>query len=83
MEVLTDDDFSMATERKSPQITLTISQKVYDELAIVAEWKNITLGTLIRFIIEKEHETSTFAALLERALKAQAESPGNTPKKKG
>lgn len=54
-------------ERKSPQVTLTLSQKAFDELTQVAEWKEITLATLIRYIVEREHESPAFASLLERA----------------
>lgn len=64
------DDFFMA-ERKSPQVTVTLSDKAFEELTKVADWKNIPLATLLRYIIEREHESIAFASLLERASKPE------------
>ncbi|MBW4617228.1 MAG: hypothetical protein KME21_29135 [Desmonostoc vinosum HA7617-LM4] len=55
------------TERNSPQITITLSPKTYEQYQAVANWKEIPLATLLRQILEREHESPAFSNLFKRA----------------
>ena len=57
-------------ERSSPQISITLSPKTYEEFQRVAEWKQMSLAKFIRQIIEREHESPSFSNLHRRALKS-------------
>ncbi|MBW4617515.1 MAG: hypothetical protein KME21_30745 [Desmonostoc vinosum HA7617-LM4] len=54
-------------ERNSPQVTITLSQKAYEQYQSVAKWKEIALATLLRQILEREHESPAFSNLFKRA----------------
>ena len=49
------------------QVTITLSKKAYEQFRDVAEWKEIPMATLIRQILEREHESPAFANLYKRA----------------
>lgn len=49
------------------QITITLSKKAYQQFRDVADWKEIPMATLIRQILEREHESPAFASLHKRA----------------
>jgi hypothetical protein len=53
-------------------ITITLSEKADEEFRLVAAWKKIPVGTLIRQILEREHESLGFGELVKRAT-AQSE----------
>lgn len=57
-------------ERSSPQISITLSPKTYEEFQRVARWKRISLAKFVRQIVEREHESPSFSNLHRRALKA-------------
>ncbi|RCJ41116.1 hypothetical protein [Nostoc punctiforme] len=48
------------------QMTITLSEKAYEEFQAVAEWKKIPMATLLRQILEREHESPAFANLHKR-----------------
>ncbi|WP_341532164.1 hypothetical protein WKK05_40085 (plasmid) [Nostoc sp. UHCC 0302] len=48
-------------------ITVTLSERAYEEFRQVAAWKKIPLGTLLRQILEREHESLGFGELVKRA----------------
>jgi hypothetical protein len=48
-------------------ITITLSEKADEEFRLVAAWKKIPVGTLIRQILEREHESLGFGELVKRA----------------
>ncbi len=54
------------TERERYQITITLSKKAFEEFQEVAEWKEIPVATLLRQILEREHESPSFASLHRR-----------------
>lgn len=58
-------------ERSSPQISITISSKTYEEFQRVARWKRISLAKFVRQIVEREHESPSFSSLHRRALKSE------------
>lgn len=58
-------EFSQMSERY--QVSITLSEKCYSEFAAVASWKKIPLGTFIRQILEREHESPSFGNLAKRA----------------
>lgn len=60
-------------ERISPQISITLSPRTYEEFQRVAEWKQMSLAKFIRQIIEREHESPSFSNLYRRALKSVEE----------
>jgi predicted DNA-binding ribbon-helix-helix protein len=51
---------------KSQQVTVTLSAKAYDQYKAIADWKGIPLSTLLRQILEREHESPSFASLYRR-----------------
>jgi hypothetical protein len=53
-------------------MTITLSEKADEEFRLVAAWKKIPVGTLIRQILEREHESLGFRELVKRAT-AQSE----------
>jgi hypothetical protein len=53
-------------------MTITLSEKADEEFRLVAAWKKIPVGTLIRQILEREHESLDFGELVKRAT-AQSE----------
>lgn len=63
-------DILMA-ERSSPQISITLSSKTYEEFQRVARWKRISLAKFVRQIVEREHESPSFSNLHRRALKSE------------
>ncbi|MBE9209916.1 hypothetical protein IQ244_26160 [Nostoc sp. LEGE 06077] len=48
-------------------LSITLSEKAYEEFRKVAAWKKIPVGTLVRQILEREHEGLAFSELLKRA----------------
>lgn len=48
------------------QITITLSERAFEEYQNVAEWKKIPMATLLRQILEREHESPAFANLHRR-----------------
>ncbi|MBC1222715.1 hypothetical protein GNF10_21245 [Nostoc sp. UCD121] len=48
-------------------LSITLSEKAYEEFRLVATWKRIPIGTLIRQILEREHESQAFGELVKRA----------------
>ncbi|WP_242044966.1 hypothetical protein [Anabaena azotica] len=48
-------------------LSITLSEKAYEEYRLVAAWKKIPVSTLIRQILEREHESLGFSELLKRA----------------
>lgn len=66
MENLTDTHTLMA-ERNSPQVSITLSPKAYEEFQRVANWKQMSLAKFIRQIVEREHESPSFSNLHRRA----------------
>jgi predicted DNA-binding ribbon-helix-helix protein len=62
-------DIQESTENMTDrfQITVTLSKKAYEQFREVAEWKEIPVATLIRQILEREHESPAFANLYKRA----------------
>ncbi len=67
MEKLTD---TLMAERSSPQISITLSPKTLEEFQRVAKWKRMSVAKFVRQIIEREHESPSFANLHRRALKS-------------
>jgi hypothetical protein len=59
-------------ERSSPQISITLSPKTYEEFQRVARWKRISLAKFVRQIVEREHESPSFSNLHRRSLKSEA-----------
>lgn len=57
-------------ERISPQISITLSPRTYEEFQRVAQWKQMSLAKFIRQIVEREHESPSFSNLHRRALKS-------------
>ncbi|QFS51662.1 hypothetical protein [Nostoc sphaeroides] len=47
-------------------MTITLSEND-EEFRLVAAWKKIPVGTLIRQILEREHESLGFGELVKRA----------------
>lgn len=70
MEKSTD---TLMAERTSPQISITLSPKTYEEFQRVARWKQMSLAKFVRQIVEREHESPSFSNLHRRA--AKGESP--------
>jgi hypothetical protein len=48
-------------------LSITLSEKADEEFRLVAAWKKIPVGTLIRQILEREHESLGFGELVKRA----------------
>ncbi|MBD2255341.1 hypothetical protein [Nostoc parmelioides] len=48
-------------------LSITLSEKAYEEYRLVAAWKKIPVSTLIRQILEREHESLGFGELVKRA----------------
>ncbi|QFS52444.1 hypothetical protein [Nostoc sphaeroides] len=48
-------------------LSITLSEKAYEEYRLVAVWKKIPVSTLIRQILEREHESQDFGELVKRA----------------
>ncbi|UKP00969.1 hypothetical protein [Nostoc sp. UHCC 0870] len=48
-------------------LSITLSEKAYEEYRLVAAWKKIRVSTLIRQILEREHESLGFGELVKRA----------------
>ena len=67
MEKLTD---TLMAERSSPQISITLSPKTYEEFLRVSRWKRMSLAKFVRQIVEREHESPSFSSLHRRALKS-------------
>jgi hypothetical protein len=47
-------------------MTITLSEKADEEFRLVAAWKKIPVSTLIRQILEREHESLAFGELVKR-----------------
>lgn len=58
-------------ERSSPQISITLSPRAYEELQRVARWKQVPLAKFVRQIVENEHESPSFSNLHRRALESE------------
>ena len=67
VELLPDNQM---VEKTRNQITITLSDKAFEEYQEVANWKNIPLATLLRQILEREHESPGFANLHRRTGKS-------------
>ncbi|WP_414756583.1 hypothetical protein [Anabaena sp. CCY 9910] len=52
-------------------LSITLSEKAYEEYRLVAAWKKIPVSTLIRQILEREHESLGFSELVKRATVSQ------------
>ncbi len=52
-------------------VTVTLSEKAYEEFHLVATWKKIPVCTLIRQIVEREHESLAFGELVKRVVAEQ------------
>ncbi|MHC5853848.1 hypothetical protein [Nostoc sp.] len=48
-------------------LSITLSEKAYKDYRKIAAWKKIPVGTLVRQILEREHESQNFGELLKRA----------------
>ncbi|MCC5670286.1 hypothetical protein LC653_42495 [Nostoc sp. CHAB 5784] len=48
-------------------LSITLSEKAYEDYRKIAAWKKIPVGTLVRQILEREHESQDFGELLKRA----------------
>jgi predicted DNA-binding ribbon-helix-helix protein len=48
-------------------LSVTLSEKAYEEFRLVAAWKKIPVSTLVRQILEREHESLGFGELVKRA----------------
>ena len=59
------------------QVTLTLSDKVWEEYKLVAEWKGLPFATLLRNVIEAHHESPSFGNLVRRA---KADGAGEEPR---
>ncbi|MBD2489040.1 hypothetical protein [Aulosira sp. FACHB-615] len=67
MEQLTTQTMA---DRTSPQISITLSPKTYEEFQRVARWKQMSLAKFVRQIVEREHESPSFSNLHRRALRS-------------
>lgn len=52
---------------KNPRVTITLSQKTYEEMSLVAEQKGIPLATHLGNILEDHHENPAYGNLVRRA----------------
>ncbi len=59
---------TLMADRSSPQISITLSAKTYEEFQRVARWKQMSLAKFVRQIVEREHESPSFSSLHRRAL---------------
>ena len=57
----------MAPEKERYQVTINLSQRAYEEMASVAEWKEIPLATHLRMILEREHESPSYSNLVRQS----------------
>jgi hypothetical protein len=53
-------------------VTITLSQGAYEDFEAVATGKGLSMATLLRNILETEHESPGFGALLRRYKKPPA-----------
>ncbi len=53
------------------QVTISLSEKAFTEYQDIAEWKKIPMATLLRQILEREHESASFSSLHRRTGKEQ------------
>lgn len=49
------------------QITVTLSDKALEEYELLARWKNQPLRSLLREVLEQNHLSPAFGAVLRRA----------------
>ena len=49
------------------QVTLTLSDKAWEEFRLVAEWKGMPVATMLRNVIENHHQSPGFGNLVRRA----------------
>jgi hypothetical protein len=52
---------------KNPRVTITISQKAYEEMDLVATEKGIPLASHLGDIIEEHHNSPAYGQLVRRA----------------
>jgi MoaA/NifB/PqqE/SkfB family radical SAM enzyme len=52
---------------KGKQFTITLSQKAYEDLSAVAEWKGMSFALYIRMVCEGHHENPGVQRNVERA----------------
>ncbi len=55
------------SEKTGKSVSITLSNKAYEEFEKVATAKGIAVRTLLRFILEEHHQSPGFGALVRRA----------------
>jgi flagellar biosynthesis component FlhA len=55
---------SMAQERN--QVTVTLSDRAVEEYRLVAHWLGMPVATLMRQVLEENHQSPAFGALVRR-----------------
>ncbi len=53
------------------QVTITLSDKAWQEYRLVAAWLNMPVATMLRQVLEEHHQSPSFGALVRRAKENQ------------
>jgi predicted DNA-binding ribbon-helix-helix protein len=52
---------------RGEELKITISAQTYEDLSAIAEWKGMSLGLLVRNIVETHHESPGVQSLIRKA----------------
>ena len=64
------------------QVTLTLSPKALEEFVLVSGWLGMPRNTLLRQLLEAQHQTPSFGNLVRRAKAGQGTDTEHPPSDK-